>query len=386
MQWIVFFDPQCYKNPMKKPSSCSKCKLLILLIIFLILPLGIKASERPIASEALFTLDKEFTKEQRTIIDEDLNFLSGLSPWKKLSKETLWATDFTGERAEDHKSWLKDRVKFLLRKSTDNALLFFGSNHGLLFPYPEVLPNDMENLYTVENDYQQVMMANLGVAYYLFGKIRKQLISIDFEGRMPGITKQLAITGPRVGLVEVKEDFFKKQVSISGKGNRASDRVLRLSFLFHEGRHSDGHGESLGFFHTTCPEGHDYAGRLACDTPINGAYQISASFIKKTMEVCEDCTEKNKEALRLAYFDAKNRILDQKVITATERDFINRLENKMNTLVTDSLARFQNATDEEKDVIMSAIEDLERRIHDVKNGKFKKVYWNSEPEQIKMEI
>lgn len=370
-----------------KSDLCKKStNLLILLIISMLLSVSGEAVERISSTKSLLAIDSEFSKEQRTLIYDDLEFLSNLAPWKELDRETKKSTDFTGVTPAEQRSWLDERVKFLLRHSRDNGLLFYGGGHGVLFPHPEDLPNDMENLYTVENDYQQVMMANLGVAYYLFGKMRKQLISVDFEDRMPGVANRLAITGPRAGLVEVKEEFFKKDLSISGKGNEPSDRVLRLSFLFHEGRHSDGHAESLGFFHTTCPEGHDYAGRLACDTPVNGAYQISASFLRKTMEVCDSCSERNKEALKLAYLDARNRILDQRVISASERDFLNSLENRMNELVMNSLEKFANASDEEKNTILSAIEDLERRIHELKSGKTSKVYWNSEPEQIKMEI
>jgi hypothetical protein len=61
-----------------------------------------------------------------------------------------------------------------------------------------------------------------------------------------------------------------------------------------------------------------------------------------------------------------------------------QLVQKKETLLI--ISRFANATDEEKNTILMAIEDLERRIHEVKNGTTSKVYWNSEPEQIKMDI
>jgi hypothetical protein len=85
---------------------------------------------------------------------------------------------------------------------------------------------------------------------------------------------------------------------------------MRAETLFHEARHSDGHGKTLGFLHAKCPSYHDYAGLPACDLSTNGPYTIGALMFKYIMDSTADkSTEKTKKIQQLIYLDIANRTL-----------------------------------------------------------------------------
>jgi hypothetical protein len=91
--------------------------------------------------------------------------------------------------------------------------------------------------------------------------------------------------------------------------NAVANSIMRLSFIFHEARHSDGNGPSLGFTHSLCPKGHDYENELACDESLNGAYSVGASMAREMMMACQDnCSERDKEMLKIFILDSYNRI------------------------------------------------------------------------------
>lgn len=84
----------------------------------------------------------------------------------------------------------------------------------------------------------------------------------------------------------------------------------RMAVFFHEARHSDGNGKSLGFFHAVCPSGHDFQGSYACDRNLNGPYSIGAQMMKEFIKNCDECSVSEKEQMRLRYLDSMNRVLD----------------------------------------------------------------------------
>ncbi len=352
---------------------------ILLLYIFLT---SVGATDNTLSISFAPEISTKFTNKQIRTIYRDLDFLSKMKEWRDFDPEITRGTDLAGGASNDLLQWLGERVKYLVIGKTGALPAFYASDETRLYPNGDTFPEAMDNLFIVENHNQQTMMANLGVSYYLFGKSRRRLISLNIAEHFPFVPEILDITSPRVGLIEVNRSFFNKESSITGLGNRPADKLLRLSFIFHEGRHSDGHGESLGFFHSTCPAGHDYAGRLACDTPANGAYQVSATFLKKSAEVCESCDEASKEALRLAYLDARNRILDRKILTPDQQETLNELENKLNELVRSMLANFNSASDHQKNILLGEMENLEIQIHILKNGFPAKVYWKSAPEAL----
>ena len=62
--------------------------------------------------------------------------------------------------------------------------------------------------------------------------------------------------------------------------------------------------------HTNCPAGHDYAGQPACDENLNGPYTVGTLMMAEMSKACEEnCSEKDKETLKLLVLDSASRIL-----------------------------------------------------------------------------
>jgi len=153
-----------------------------------------------------------------------------------------------------------------------------------------------------------VVMANMGPAFYAYGKEMGDL----FGAKLDGIG-MVPIRSPRVGLLLIGEGLFKPLLERSGWAgqdmNTEAYRIVRLGALFHEARHSDGNGKSLGFHHAVCPDEHDYAGRLVCDRSSNGSYTIGGIMEKSLSDACETCSVGEREALRLYTLDSFNRVI-----------------------------------------------------------------------------
>ena len=87
--------------------------------------------------------------------------------------------------------------------------------------------------------------------------------------------------------------------------------IFRAGVLFHEARHSDGHGKTLGFMHAKCPATHDLAGLNACDAATNGPYTIGSEMHKYLMYACgSSCSELTMKALQVLYADQSSRTLE----------------------------------------------------------------------------
>ena len=154
----------------------------------------------------------------------------------------------------------------------------------------------------------KTIMSNIGAALYLGQKMQ----SVYFSVGIPG-AGDVKINSPRVGIFKIGEGMFLPLLRKSGGTDYQSfaNSIWRLSVFFHEARHSDGNGKSLGFIHAVCPEGHAYAGYNACDKNLNGPYTVGAQFIRTTTDTCTDCSEAEKEALRNTYTDSFARIMNQ---------------------------------------------------------------------------
>jgi hypothetical protein len=138
---------------------------------------------------------------------------------------------------------------------------------------------------------------------YYAAKQAKQLFSLELGG-----IGTVPFKSPRAGLLEIGPGLFPDL-----QGHKVQNILLdvyRASTLFHEARHSDGHGKTLGFFHATCPSWHDYAGKPACDASTNGPYTIGAMVMKNLAAQCtSQCTELTKRALQSLYLDVAGRAL-----------------------------------------------------------------------------
>jgi hypothetical protein len=148
------------------------------------------------------------------------------------------------------------------------------------------------------------VMSNFGAALYYGGKRAGALLEVRPYGMRP-----LTVDSPRIGLIEIGQGLFKHENPAS-----AAASLSRLSVFFHEGRHSDGNGDSLSFFHSVCPRGHALAGALACDRTLNGPYRIGGEIARHIAENCapETCglDEAAREELRIEYLDSFSRVIE----------------------------------------------------------------------------
>lgn len=106
-----------------------------------------------------------------------------------------------------------------------------------------------------------------------------------------------------------------------------SDTALQAITLVHEARHSDCTGGALAsdvnrfrsgsipqnsscaHLHTFCPPGHPLEGIVACDAHPWGAYVIDAIYSLAISENCTSCTEAQKQAAEINFFEVVNRPL-----------------------------------------------------------------------------
>lgn len=123
------------------------------------------------------------------------------------------------------------------------------------------------------------------------------------------------IASTRVGVMQIGDAFI------------SSDTALQAITLVHEARHSDCTGgafasdverfrdgqiplnSNCGHLHTVCPPGHPLSGIIACDAHPWGAYVIDAIYSLAISENCTSCTESQKQAAEINFFDVVNRPL-----------------------------------------------------------------------------
>jgi hypothetical protein len=154
------------------------------------------------------------------------------------------------------------------------------------------------------------VMANIGTAFYYFGKGKGVLIGYNFQNYL-GQQEVVTIKSPRAGIIKIGEGLFLVKLD---KTNPASiaNTWFRLSTMFHEAHHSDGNGKSLGFPHAVCPAGHEYANRNACDRNSNGPYSAGAQIMKQARATClskQTCSAKEAELMAFAALDSFSRVL-----------------------------------------------------------------------------
>ena len=206
--------------------------------------------------------------------------------------------------------WLRERVRYIVAENFDASDASSMASSSFLYPNPfdtpilEVPPPAPP----AAAKPRFTMAVNLGASLYFGGKISGFL----FLTELPGLGT-VEVRSPRVGIVQVGRGLFENVLTRFGwtarTGETAAGRLIRLGALFHEARHSDGNGQSLGFFHAVCPPGHDYAGRMVCDRSLNGAYAVGGLVERNLLKECQDCSVGEREALRLYTYDSFNRII-----------------------------------------------------------------------------
>jgi hypothetical protein len=197
-------------------------------------------------------------------------------------------------------NWMEDRVQYIINGDFKIRSHLYTTNQPFSYSEPNILPDAYTNSASVQG--AQIIMLNVGTEVYANGKLAKQLYIVD----LPGIG-YVPMPSPRTGMLAIGPGLFN---SLGGAQSAVVLNIFRLGTLFHEARHSDGHGKTLGFMHSVCPPGHDYAGLPACDLSTNGPYTIGAMMVKNLTNACTNCTAGDLLSLRAMYLDVANRVLD----------------------------------------------------------------------------
>jgi hypothetical protein len=264
---------------------------------------GVKAEQAATLRQDLEYLGK--VQYQDNQIDRDTAELMGIR--SRLTGATLGA-------------WLDARVSTILSEDLKLEESLLASRVKPVYPEPNVFPpretppapkpgpqapSGGKPGEPADDSKPKIVMSNLGAGLYMMGKQRSMLLALK---RTDG--KIIPVVSPRVGLIQIGEGLFFKKFQVNQEQVQApANSISRLSTLFHEARHSDGHGVTLAFGHAFCPEGHAYAGYPACDKNLNGPYTIGAQVLKSLAQGCGDCSVREKTILTALEADSRSRIL-----------------------------------------------------------------------------
>lgn len=253
-------------------------------------------------------------KEQTQTLRQDFEWLNTLGS-RTAPEEMTRVMGLQEVSAPVLSSWLNERVNYVLAEDYELSLMNIRPYLFKDFEFPRTelpdieLPEGLQSFVGSEPARQgKVVMANLGAALYVAGKASDLLLSSKIRGigRVP-------VTSPRVGIIQVGEGLFYDGYFGEEFGPESPvRRAFRLDTFFHEARHSDGNGKSLGFLHALCPAGHDYEGQGACDRSTNGPYTVGALVSEELSVNCTECSEGEREAIRLIGLESRTRIIPQK--------------------------------------------------------------------------
>ena len=206
--------------------------------------------------------------------------------------------------------WMSERMGYIVSADEELTPVYGGA---AVYPYPDQLPEDggsaglaMPGTHGANGN---VIMSNDGVDLYAAAKKRARRVSVVLPG-----AGALEIGSPRVGLFRIgpalfdPNYYYKRDHFVIAPDSRLAS-LKRITTLFHEARHSDGHGRSLGFSHGLCPRGHALQGAYACDRSANGAYAVGALVAGAVLESCKDCDAHERAVLSVLASDSWDRVL-----------------------------------------------------------------------------
>jgi hypothetical protein len=225
-------------------------------------------------------LDPSFSAQEIKTIEDDLELLK-TTPKTETSSEfrqILNVPDGSGNSLYD---WLEVRIRYLLPESFSVQNKLFVASHNHSYEHPNSFPTLDSGKETEQNNAasEAVLASNWGSSFYLKGKLDRVLISFNLDE-----SNSVLISSPRVGIVHLRNTFFSPTLPSGETLDLIAQKLFRLSILFHEARHSDGNGKSMGFFHNICPTHHRYSGHDACDASGNGPYTISGLVLKQLLQ------------------------------------------------------------------------------------------------------
>ncbi|MCC2678460.1 MAG: hypothetical protein K0R29_1036 [Pseudobdellovibrio sp.] len=220
----------------------------------------------------------------------------------------------TSMNSENLKQWLAARSQYIVSENFNYSASVKVVTPNFIYPNADVLPyREVAPPPRRQNEPSRIVtvMTNVGAQVYIQGKKSKSLMSADIAG-----IGTVNITSPRTGLFKIGAGLFTSLISDSGSYISFGNSLRRLAVYFHEARHSDGNGKSLGFLHAPCPENKGaLAGHYACDRNQNGPYTIEGTFLRSALDNCKDCSRREKEAIRNIYADKFNRVVTTGTVT-----------------------------------------------------------------------
>ncbi len=253
--------------------------------------------------EGQITFEKNLPTDQAKFLQEDLRRLR----WLPLTQGDQALMDALKLNEVTHAGlvgWLEERIKFIVSENLvikDTKIKVLSRSHS--YQNPELLPDREESTIPPVGSLK-MLAANIGTGLYHAGKRDGVLLGYQIGENF------VQFDSPRVGVIQVGKYLFDRGDSVINRDPWAmANTIYRLFTLFHEARHSDGNGKSLGFMHAICPEGHERQGHSACDRNQNGPYQIGGLVLRNFAEACTWCTAGEKEKLRLAYLESFKRTL-----------------------------------------------------------------------------
>lgn len=248
--------------------------------------------------------------DQRILLEKDLQALDrmGVNASDEALKSVLKQTTITPSAL---RRWLEKRVHYVVGEDYDFSDNAYASKVEVVYPTFQAsatMPDFLPPLPSVGEGKGPVVtvMQNLSGAFYALGRDVERAVLAD----IPGVREFIPVSSIRVGIIQIGEGLFvmsKKMPELREDAFLYTAR--RLSVLFHEARHSDGRGESLGFSHSRCPPGHELEGHFACDFNLNGAYTVSSLVLKNFASNCRGCRTKEAEILKVIALDHHSRVI-----------------------------------------------------------------------------
>lgn len=264
-----------------------------------------------------FVFSSDMPAQQKQTVLSDLNALNHIRFSDAGGKGArIFGMPLTSENL---KKWLADRSHYVVGENFDYPSKIRVITPGVVYPNANLMPyREVAPPPSPEGSGGRVVtvMSNTGTQIYVRGKNKKNLFAVD----IPGVGA-VTVISPRTGIFKIGAGLFFPVLQNEPTGFISIGNSLRrLAVYFHEARHSDGNGKSLGFLHAPCPaEKGVYAGSYACDRNQNGPYIIEGTFLRSTVDSCRNCTRKEKEALRNVYADKFNRVLRTGTVSGDER-------------------------------------------------------------------
>ncbi len=255
-------------------------------------------------------------KEQVDALKVDLTYLYKTPVTKTLPAFSSMSGLTTLDGANMH-NWLLNRVKYVVGETYElnDSNIVVKRFHS--FPNTP-LPSGFES--ASGTDEVTTIMSNIGAAVYLIGKKEKMLFGLKLDDN------NVYAKSPRTGILQVGRGGFVEKFAINKELLSNANSISRLGTLFHEARHSDGHGAHTGFTHAICPEGHGYAGYAACEKANNGPYSLGAASEIQMTQNCTTCSTQDKSVLSARAADSLARVVDADLATQ-----IHRLKNAIKT-------------------------------------------------------